>query len=393
MRSVPRAGALWPLYAGGFIGPFGGSMVNTMLPELADGLNASSSAAATALTWYMVPFAGLLVVSGTLAARWGEVRTLRAAYLSFALGAVVCAVASTSDVFMAGRALQGAANAFTTPVLITLIARRQPPGRVGRGIGTYASMQAAGQAFAPLVGGIAADIGYRFAFWAIGAAALSLLALTSAPSSVDPSGPSPGPLGAHPWRSLANVRLARAAAVAFCVQFAGTGLMLMAALYCGDRFALPPPVRGLMVALFGVAGLITGSSIGRLADRIGLRAMGIATMSLLAVATASLGLVTVVWLLPITMLAAGAAATGGRILAQNLFIASTPENRGGATSLGLGGQFLGTAAAPVVVLAYDQDVLLASLAAGAVAGLGSLLMLRPRHPEPPTAGAVPLSRG
>lgn len=355
-------------------------MVNTMLPELAVGLDTSLSTAASALTWYMLPFAGLLVVSGTLATRWGEVQTLRAAYALFALASLVCSLTSTSGLFLAARAIQGAANAFTTPVLIALIARLQPRGRVGRSIGIYASMQAAGQAFAPLVGGVAADVDYRLAFVATGSVALFLMTITSsAPQDRGVVAPTSRPdPGTQPWRSLVNWRLARASSVAFCVQFAGTGLMVLGALYCADRFGLAPSIRGALVAVFGLAGLLTGSLTGRLADRFGLRRLGIIAITLLAMATASLGLVTVAWMLVVIMFTAGAAATGGRILAQALFIASTPANPVGATSLGLGVQFLGTAAAPLLITIYHRDVLTASVIAGAVALVGATLMVWPR---------------
>jgi ACDE family multidrug resistance protein len=356
-------------------------MVHTMLPELAEGLGTSLATAASSLTWYMLPFAALLVVSGTLAARWGELRVLRTAYSAFAVGSLVCALSGDPQAFLAGRAIQGSANAFTTPVLITLIARRQPPDRVGRSIGMYASIQAAGQAFAPLAGGIAADFDYRLAFVATAAVSLLLIAFT-APLKSHAGSEYPTATGsAHdrPWRSLANRRLARASAVAFCVQFTGTALMILTALLAGDRFGLSSTAGGVLVAAFGVAGLLTGFISGRLADRFGLRSLGIGTMTVLALTAGTLGFLPFVWQLIVIMVAGGAATTGGRVLSQTLFVASTPANRGGATSLGLAVQFLGTAATPLLIPIYRHDVVAAGLAAGVVALIGAAIILWPRH--------------
>ncbi len=55
----------WPVYVGGFIGPFGGAMVSPMLPELRDALDTTLAVVATNMTFYLVPFALCLLWSGT----------------------------------------------------------------------------------------------------------------------------------------------------------------------------------------------------------------------------------------------------------------------------------------------------------------------------------------
>ena len=334
----PTPARVWPLYAGGFLGPFGGAMVNTMLPELADGLDTSLAQASTSLTAYMLPFAGLMVVSGTLAAAWGPARTVRRAYGVYALASLICVAAGSAPLFLTGRVVQGTANAFTTPLLIAMIARLVPADRLGRALGTYASLQAAGQAFAPLVGGFAAGVDYRWAFVATALAALVLgvLSLPGRDGRVpdpdeQPADGAPPGRGAK-WRALANRRLARACVIAWCCQFTSTGLMLLAALSASDRFGLSPGARGLLVAGFGVAGLVSGHAFGWLVDRIGIRRMGTLTLLLLGAAVATAGTAPRVTLLFALVALAGVASTGGRVLINSLALASTPANTGGATS-------------------------------------------------------------
>ncbi|MFZ0157662.1 MAG: MFS transporter, partial [Kineosporiaceae bacterium] len=151
---------LWPLYAGGLLGPFGGAMVTTMLPELAGGLDTSLATAASSLTVYLVPFAAIMLVSGTLAEHWGRARTIRLAYLGYAAASAVCVLAPAAPMFLTGRAMQGAANAFTTPLLVAAISDVVPRPSLGRALGHFGGWQAAGQAFAPLVGGLAAAADY-----------------------------------------------------------------------------------------------------------------------------------------------------------------------------------------------------------------------------------------
>ena len=66
-----------PLYVGGFMGPFGTVVIVPMFPELREEFDASSSAVGLGFSLYLIPFAALLLVSGTLGERWGRRRTVR----------------------------------------------------------------------------------------------------------------------------------------------------------------------------------------------------------------------------------------------------------------------------------------------------------------------------
>lgn len=101
------------LYAGGFLGPFGGGVVASVLPEIGAATGVSAGAAASTLTAYLGPFALTMLVSGTLGARWGRVRTVRTAYIAYTCASLASALAPTLGLLLASRALQGVANAFT----------------------------------------------------------------------------------------------------------------------------------------------------------------------------------------------------------------------------------------------------------------------------------------
>ncbi len=375
---------LWPLYAGGFLGPFGGAMVTTMLPELAAGLDTSLATAASSLTVYLIPFAAIMLVSGTLAEHWGRARTIRLAYLVYALASLACALAPGAGTFLAARAVQGAANAFTTPLLVAVISDVVPPSGLGRALGRFGGWQAAGQAFAPLVGGLAAAVDYRFAFVAAAAAAVLLGVVTSAESHdvhSDHADHATAPASESPWqrwRSLRNRPLALACAVAFGLYLASSGLNILAALLAHDRLGLGPDQRGLVIAAFGVAGLLTGARLGRVADRIGLRRFGVASALVLTVTISAAGLSTTAAALVVAMAAAGAASTAGRLTSTSLAVTSTPGNRAGATSVALAWQFLGSALAPVALLPlYHHHVEASFLLAGAGAAAAALLLALP----------------
>ena len=340
MRARLAAAAL---YAGGLLGPFGGGVVSAMLPELAADLGTSTAGATSSLTVYLVPFAAVQLVSGTLGERWGRRRTVRVAYVGYALVSVGCALAPGLGAFLVFRAAQGVANAFTTPQLLAGLADAVPPARLGRAVGLFASCQAAGQSFAPLVGGLSAELDWRWAFVGITLAA-ALLAL------VPPAGePRPG-AAAPQWRSLLTRRVGLVAAVGFA-GFAGTaGLPFLVSLRATDAFGTGAAGRGVLLAGFGVAGLLLGPVSGRLVDRAGpRRCVAVGTLASAAL-VGTLGLAGSAAGLAALWAAAGAATSLLTVSTNALGLAAAPGNRGGAVSIMSAFRFTGSALAPVLWL-------------------------------------------
>jgi MFS family permease len=350
------------LYAGGFLGPFGGGMVTVLIPELRDAFDVSSGAASLALTAYLVPFAALQLVSGTLGERLGRARATGIAFLVYAAASLWTALATGFAAFLVARAIQGAANAFTTPLVLATLADMTPERDLGRTMGTFAAVQTAGVVGAPLVGGLAGAIDYRLAFVASAIAALALAATS--------------------WRSGAGRRAAEAkerprfkdaltrqttktAAAAFLAYLGITGLGVIVSLRAGDAFNLGPTARGALLATFGVAGVLVGRPAGDWVDRVG------------ATRVALTGALASVVLVPLLGLAGGAPALALVWLATgiasaliwaglNVFtVSAAPHNRGGAVSLIGAFKFAGNALAPVALLPlYDADPRVAFATAG-----------------------------
>src|SRR4051794_8430809 len=131
-HAVTRRAPTFPLYVGGFLGPFGGAVLAVLIPQLRDAFDASTATIAAAIPAYLVPFAVLQLVSGTIGERLGRRRVVRSGYLFYAGFSVLAAVAPGMGVFLVSRALQGAANAFLTPLLLAGLADEVPPREIGR---------------------------------------------------------------------------------------------------------------------------------------------------------------------------------------------------------------------------------------------------------------------
>src|SRR5918998_679045 len=79
----PRTTTL-PLYVGGFLGPFGGGIVAVLVPQLREAFDATTAGVAVSIPAYLVPFAVLQLVSGTIGERLGRRRVVRTGYIVYA---------------------------------------------------------------------------------------------------------------------------------------------------------------------------------------------------------------------------------------------------------------------------------------------------------------------
>jgi predicted MFS family arabinose efflux permease len=349
---IARAG----LYAGGFLGPFGGGVTASMLPELGADFDVSTSVASATITAYLVPFAVLMLFSGTLGARWGLRRSVLGAYLVSFIGSCLCVVATTFPLLLVGRGVQGVANAFTTPLLLAAIAATTPRARLSRSLGLFASLQAAGQTSGPLIGGLAAEVTWRLAFVGVGVAA-ALLALVGVP------GDARGPATVVSLRSAWRPEVMRAAAVAFVGWGCLGGLTFLVAFRTDDAFGLSASARGLLLTAFGVVGMLTAGLVGRLIGRIGGRRGALIGALAGAVPVALIGVAPSVVAVGVLWAIGGFCAQFVQVGLNTLVLTSDGDNPAGAVSVVQAFRFIGAAAAPIALTpVYDASAMIGFLA-------------------------------
>src|SRR3954454_24828401 len=125
-----RARGALPFYVGGFLGPFGGGVVAVLVPQLREAFDATTAGVALSIPAYLVPFAALQLISGTVGERLGRRRVVRTGYIVYAVLSVLAALAPSLGVFLGVRALQGCANAFLPPLLLAGLADEVPPRQI-----------------------------------------------------------------------------------------------------------------------------------------------------------------------------------------------------------------------------------------------------------------------
>jgi MFS family permease len=359
------------LYAGGFLGPFGGGVLTVLIPDLRAEFDVSTAVASAVIPAYIVPFAALQLISGTLGERFGVARTVRLAYVAYAVVSLIAAAATGFAVLLVARALQGVANAFTTPLLLAALAADTPVRRLGRTMGAFAAVQTAGIVSAPLVGGIAGHVDLRLAFLGPALAAL-VLALVPLPlAAAREAHPEPPSL-----RSAVNRRVAWLAVAAFLAYLAVTGLGFLVALHAADEFGLDATSRGLLLAGFGVAGVIAGPIAGRLVERADQGRIAVMGALACAVTVPLLGIAGTPLLLAMAWVAAG---LGSALLwtgLNTLAVEAAPANRGGAVSFIGAWKFAGNAAAPAVWLPLYSMGASAAFAAAGITCVGIAAAIR-----------------
>ena len=356
-----------PFYIGGFLGPFGGGVVAVLVPQLRDAFDATTAGVAATLPAYLIPFAVFQLVSGTIGERIGRRKVVRTAFIVYALLSLAAAFAPTLETFIVIRALQGTANAFLTPLLLAGLADLVPPGQLGRAVGTFAAVQTAAIALAPLGGGLFGAIDWRYAFLS---QVVVALALALFPPHDAERRDSPARL-----RAAFTRRVGLLSGAAFTGYAGVTGIGFLVAVEAADEFGLGSILRGVLLAGFGVAGMLLGRAAGDAVDRFGRTPVifiGIATCSVLVVA---LGFAPSALALGALWFAIGLGSALMWAGINVLTVEAVPDNRAGGTSVVSAFKFAGNAVAPVMWLPlYHADPRLGFLGAGILAATAGLFI-------------------
>ncbi|OLR93519.1 MFS transporter [Actinokineospora bangkokensis] len=132
-----------------------GTVLYLAVPSLARDLAPSAAEVLWIGDVYSLALAGLLVVAGTLADRFGRKRTLLLGTAAFGAASVLAAFAPTAEVLIAARLLLGVAGATVMPSTLSIIRTLFPDARERtRAIAVWSAASAGGVALGPVVGGL-----------------------------------------------------------------------------------------------------------------------------------------------------------------------------------------------------------------------------------------------
>jgi len=303
------------------------TIVNVALPALRRDLGASTSGLQWVIDAYTMVVASLLMLSGSLADRFGRRRTFQLGMTVFTLASALCSAAPDLYSLIAFRVLQAGGASMLNPVAMSIITNTfvEPKARA-RAIGAWGAMVGISMALGPIVGGgLTQAIGWRAIFWInlpIGAAAIGL-AQRFVPESKSPRARPFDPVGqllvftalasliyaviegpSHSWSSpliatlfatsagavialvlyeprqlapfldlrfFGSVPFSSAAATAVCTFAAFSGFLFLNTLYLQEVRGMPAFQTGMytlpLALMMSVCSAISGRMIGKFGSR------------------------------------------------------------------------------------------------------------------------------
>jgi EmrB/QacA subfamily drug resistance transporter len=157
------------------------TIVNVALPSIRHDLHASIAGLQWSIDGYTVVVASFLLLSGSMADRFGRRKTFQLGLVVFSLGSLLCSLAPTTGALVGFRMVQATGGSMLNPVAMSIIVNTFTDVKErARAIGIWGAVFGVSMAAGPLLGGALVEtIGWRSIFWVnvpIGVLALALTA-------------------------------------------------------------------------------------------------------------------------------------------------------------------------------------------------------------------------
>jgi EmrB/QacA subfamily drug resistance transporter len=151
--------ALYVLCAGVLMIVLDATVVNVALPSIQKDLSFSQNNLAWVVNAYLIAFGGLLLLAGRLGDLLGHRRVFLVGLAVFTAASLLCALASTQEMLIAARFVQGAGGAAASAVTLGMIVTMFPePREQAKAIGVFGFVASAGGSIGLLAGGILTDL-------------------------------------------------------------------------------------------------------------------------------------------------------------------------------------------------------------------------------------------
>ena len=161
-RQIPRE--TWVLIAAAFIVALGYGLIAPILPQYARSFDVGLGAASMIVSVFALARLVFAPAGGSLVGRLGERNVYLAGLVIVALSTAACALATSFPMLLIVRGLGGIGSTMFTISALGLIVRTAPPAVRGRVSATYGTAFLVGSIAGPVLGALAAGLGYRLPF-------------------------------------------------------------------------------------------------------------------------------------------------------------------------------------------------------------------------------------
>ncbi|MDZ5661464.1 DHA2 family efflux MFS transporter permease subunit [Nocardioides sp. S-58] len=133
------------------------TVVSVALETFQREFDATAAEVAWTMTGYTLALASVIPLTGWAADRFGTKRLYLLAVLLFTAGSVLCATATSLELLVLYRVLQGLGGGMLMPLGMTILTRAAGPERVGRVMAVLGIPMLLGPIFGPILGGALID--------------------------------------------------------------------------------------------------------------------------------------------------------------------------------------------------------------------------------------------
>jgi EmrB/QacA subfamily drug resistance transporter len=146
--------ALPVLLIGAFLPVLDFNIVNLALPAIRQDLRATSSQVQFVMSAYAATYAVFLITGGRLGDWLGRKRMFMLGVAGFTLASVVCGIARSPEILIAGRILQGLTATAMAPQVLASIRVLFPPSEQGTALGLYGATFGLANILGQILGGV-----------------------------------------------------------------------------------------------------------------------------------------------------------------------------------------------------------------------------------------------
>lgn len=354
------------------VGPLATDTYIAALPQVRSTLGTTATVAQLTMTFFIAGMAVGQLLSGPVSDSRGRRSMILASSATFALASLLCAVAPTGLLLVAGRAAQGLVAGVGVSVGRAVVSDRYVGARAAAAYGTLASASLVGPVVAPAVGGVLLTVGdWRtiFLFLGVVGVAMTTLAFLGIPETLPVERRQASGLRevADRMRDLMTDRVFVAPVVVQClvvagffVYIGGSSIVLQTQLGISEReytalFATNALAMVLASIAFRLLVVRTGAAVLRRAAMTVATLGGVALLTACLLAPDHLPPLPLVWA-PLAVMLGGL----GMFLPASTSITQAAGRRSAGTAAALGGGipfFSGALTTPLTGLLGSQTVL------------------------------------
>jgi predicted MFS family arabinose efflux permease len=251
-------------------------VVEPMLPRLAEEFAVGVPAAAWVLTAFALAATGAQYFHGPLGDRFGKLRIVTWLMALSSIASVGCALSASLTAMMAWRFAAGLFGSGAMTLGMAHLADVVPRDERQPVLGRFIAGSISGQAVGPFVGGLLTDlVGWRWTFVLL---AVSFAAVSAVLFSGTRAQWNKGPRSASAWmppgrylRIAARPEARRVLLLVLAEMFFFYGAFSFIGPMLHERFDLAFTLIGLVLAGFGIGGLLYSASVRVLLSRLGQR--------------------------------------------------------------------------------------------------------------------------